>query len=143
MKSQLIMNEDNIDWITRFADNEEKSVFDILRENKIQRFELSTTDNALNVLSFDDYLASDIKEISIASVITIGGETEKRKYEFLKTATGWGVIREFKGHRHTQISLEIDENTTTSTNVLTVRVVGTGAGLSADIKVFANTKLSS
>jgi hypothetical protein len=143
MKTQVYMNEDNIDWTARFSDAEEKSIFGILRESKLQRFNLSMLDNALQQVVFSDYAVADVSELMISVVIEIAGGIEKRKYDILKTASGWGVVREFRGHP-LAISISINEVETAAQGYLVLNVQGTGAGLeTASIQIFSNTKTAS
>ena len=142
-KTQVYMNEDNIDWTARFADAEEKSIFNILRDSKVQRHQITMLDNALQQIAFDDYAVADLTELNVVVSLVINGETEKRYYDFLKTSTGWGVIREMRGHPH-PITISINLAQTTASGYLTLDVQGTGAGFdTATITVLANTKTAS
>lgn len=142
-KTQVYMNEDNIDWTARFADAEEKSIFGILRDAKLQRFELTMLDNALQQVAFTDYAIADMTGLLVSFTLVINGESEKRTYDVLKTSTGWGVIREMRGHPH-PFTITINEAQTTATGYLTLDIQGTGAGNdTATIYVLANTKTAS
>lgn len=141
-KTQIYMNEDNIDWTARFADAEEKSIFTILKESKLERHSLSMLDNALQKVEFSDYLVSDMSEMFITVILDIGGMIEKRRFDFLKTTTGWGVIREFRGHTH-PITISINELDTNSSGYLSLDLQGTGLGNdTVNITLTANSKTS-
>ena len=142
-KTQILMTEDNIDWTALFSDQEEKSIFGILRDAKLQKQEFTMLDNALQQISFDDYAVADMSELDVSVVLVINGATEKRRYDFLKTATGWGVVREFRGHP-LPVTVGINTTVTNATGYLTVDVQGTGAGNdSVKVVIYANTKTTS
>jgi hypothetical protein len=141
--TKIYMNEDNIEWTARFTDAEEKNIFSILKESKLQRFDLSMLDNALQMVEFNDYSVISMNELLVSVVIEIGGNIEKRRYDFIKNAGGWGVVREFKGHP-LNISISINESQTTASGFLTLDVQGNGTGAqTANIQIFANTKTAS
>ena len=142
MKTQILMNENNVDWLAILTDGEERTIFDILRQNKIQLESLTMLDNATNRITFTDYLASDIKELTVKAVIEINGDVEKRTYEFLKKSSGWSVIAEFKGVKQ-PINLSINESQTAVDNHVVIDITGTGSGDSASISLYAQTKLAS
>lgn len=142
-KTQIYMNEDSIDWTARFSDSEERSIFGILRDAKIQGFNIVMLDNALQQVEFDHYDVADLLELNVIVTIKINGEIEKRNYDFIKTPTGWGVVREFRGHA---LPVDITVNTTETTNRghLTLDLQGTGAGNdTATLVIAAHSKTAS
>ena len=52
MKTKIIMNEANIDWVALLADGEERQLFEIFKQNKIQMFKQTVPNNASIDLHF-------------------------------------------------------------------------------------------
>jgi hypothetical protein len=142
MKTQILMNENNIDWKAVLSDGEEKPIFEILKQMKTQLIQLDMLDNASNQATFSDYLVSEMKYLKLMAVIEINGNVEQRNYTILKKANGWSVISEFMGVKQ-PIAISINEAQTTVDNHVVVDVVGSGAGDDASITLIANTKTSS
>jgi hypothetical protein len=142
MKTQILMNEANIDWLAVLADGEEKPIFDILKQSKIQKFDLDVLDSSTNRITFTDYALADIEELTVRAVVKIGGNVEKRKYEFLKKSSGWAVFAEFKGEDH-PITMSINAAQSVVDGHVVVDITGNGSGDQAIITIYAQTKLAS
>ncbi len=134
------MDQSNIDWNVRFADAEERSIFSILHESKIQRFHLQMMDNELRNVALTDYQIASLTEIAVLITTLVNGNLDKRYYDIIKTSNGWGIIRDIRGYKN-PIDITVNETQTNNTGVLVLDVQGAGGGVNpADIVVLTNTK---
>ena len=142
MKTQILMNENNIDWKAVLSDGEEKPIFDILKQMKTQLHEVSMLDNATQRVTFDDYLVTEMKYLKVQAFIERNGDVEQRNYTFLKKANGWSVISEFLGVKQ-PFTLAINEAQSAIDNHVVMDITGSGSGDATSIMLFASTKTSS
>ncbi len=142
MKTQILMNENNIDWKAVLSDGEEKPIFDILKQMKTQLHEISMLDNATQRVTFNDYLITEMKYLKVQAIIERNGDVEQRNYNLLKKANGWSVISEFMGVKQ-PIVLAINEAQSAIDNHVVMDITGSGTGDATSIMLFANTNTSS
>lgn len=142
-KTIVEMKEENIDWTARFIDGEERSIFDILKNNKSQLATITMQDNALQKYVFGDFVLADLKEIQLVATVEINGEVEKQVLDFIYSGGHWSVIRAFYG-AELPIEIAVNEADTTNNNYFSIDIIGSGAGNeTAQINIFARSKLTS
>lgn len=143
MKTQILMDENNIDWTAVFQDREEKSIFEILKQNKTQVIKTNLPDNGLQKFSLDDFELSELQEIQLLVTVKIDEEFEKQTYDFIKSDDHWGVIRSYIGET-LPIKIEFNQADSDSSGFFSIDIVGTGAGAkTAQVSIFARSKLTS
>lgn len=142
-KTVVYMNETNIDWTARFTDGEERSIFNILKNNKSQRATITMQDDALQKFVFGDFTLSELKEIQLVATVEINGEAEKQVLDFIYSGGHWDVIRAFYG-AELPIEIAVNEADTINNDYFSIDIIGSGSGNdTAQINIFARSKLTS
>jgi len=142
-KTVVYMREEKIDWTAKFADGEEKSIFDILKNNKSQRATITMQDDALQKFVFGDFTLSELKEIQLVATVEINGEVEKQVLDFIYSGGHWDVIRAFYG-AELPIEIAVNAADTTNNDYFSIDIIGSGSGNdTAQINIFARSKLTS